>query len=102
MKLNKNTGVKASIVAVAAAVFVGLMALIHASPQIHVEASAAPAVTPEAQPTPDFGGFFRDGRDGRDDRDDDGGSLVPQTQPQAQSQLPSTTSVRPHTRTRGS
>ncbi len=97
MKLNKNTGVKATIVAAIAALFAGLLALIHANPQIHVEASAAPTVVPEAQPTPDFGGFFRDGRDGRDD---DGGRLVPQTQPQ--SQLPSTTTVRPHTRTRGS
>ena len=101
MKLNKNTGVKASIVAVAAALFAGLLALIHANPQIHVEASAAPAVTPDVQPTPDFGRFFRDGRDGRDGRDDDdGGRFVPQTQPQTQS--PSFTQVQPHTRTRGS
>ncbi|HEX5369406.1 MAG TPA: hypothetical protein VFY10_08340 [Dehalococcoidia bacterium] len=93
MKLRKNTGVKASIVAAAVALFAGLLTLIHANPQVHVEASAAPAVTPQVQPAPDYGGFFRGERDGRDDDD--------RFQQRTQSQVPST-SVQPHTRTRGS
>jgi hypothetical protein len=91
VKLRKNTGVKAFIVAASTGLFVGLLALIRANPRISVEASSEPTVTP--QPTPNYDGFFR--RDGR--RDDDDGAV-----PQTQSQAPSTTTIRPHTRTRGS
>ena len=90
MKLNKNSGIKATIVAVAAALFAGLLALIHANPQIHAEPATTP--TPQAQATPDFSNFFRNGR---------GGRLPQQTSPQVQPQQPAT-QPQPHTRTRAS
>ena len=86
MKIRKNTGPKAIILAITAGLFLGLLSLIRANPQIGVEATAD---TPQ-QSAPDYGQVFQSSFQPQPD-DSESGS------PEAES-----STLRTHTRTRGS
>lgn len=99
MKLGKNRGAKAAIVAAAAGLFVFFFGLVRADPQVKAEPDGAAATPP-----PDYGRLFREGLDDDDDRYEEEwyGRRATSRLPPASGQETPSSSVQPHTRTRPS
>ena len=92
MKLHKQRPVKVAVLALSAGAFAVLMVLVKANPQTSAE-TEAPAATPPASATPDYGSFF--GANRAPAQPTPSVQATPaQTAPQA--------ATRPHTRTRAS